>query len=130
MMRINFYDDPLQSPRPREDVRINQLGLHVFPDGRRVAVGFDITPFLERPSIDVTVTNGHGEQAASLTVIEAYETNFSLTMHLRDKAATERYDVRVELYYRSPEEGRQTVDVKTEAFNVPGPNEVDEPGEG
>jgi hypothetical protein len=118
-MRINFFDDPLQSPRPREDVRINQLGLHVYPDGRRVAIGFDITPFLERPSIDVTVTNASGEQAAALTVIETLEANFNLTMHLRDREPTQSYTVRVELYYRAPEEGRQTVDVHTATFDVP-----------
>ena len=122
-MRVNFFDDPLQSPRPREDVRINQLGLHVFPDGRRVAIGFDITPFLERPSIDVTVTNAVGEEAAALTVIEAYETNFSLTMHLRDKEPAQTYTVQAELYYRSPEEGRQTVHIETATFDVP---ELDE----
>jgi hypothetical protein len=122
-MRINFFDDPLQSPRAREDVRINQLGLHVYPDGRRVAIGFDITPFLERPSIDVVVMNARGEEAASLTVIEAHEANFNLTMHLRDREPSRSYSVQVELYYRSPEEGRQPVDNKTATFVVPGQDE-------
>ena len=65
-MDIKFFDDPFEGPKPREEVRIKQLGLYMHEDGRRVAVGFDITPFLERPSIQVTFTNERGEEAGSL----------------------------------------------------------------
>ena len=50
MQPINFYDEPPESSRSPEDVRLKSLGLYVHEDGRRVAVGFDITPFQERPS--------------------------------------------------------------------------------
>lgn len=109
MMDINFFDDPLQGPRAREDVRFNQLGLYVHPDGRRIAVGFDITPFRERPSIEVQLFNLLGEPAGSLTVIETLESNFHLTMHLRDRSPTSEYTVRATLYYATPEEGRMDV---------------------
>lgn len=114
-MRVNFFDE---SPRPRDEVRIKNLGLHVYPDGRRVAVGFDITPFLERPSIEVKVTNANGEVAGSLNVIETLESNFSLTMHLRDKEPTDTYEVSATLYYATPESERVDVHTKTASFNI------------
>ena len=98
-MRIHFYDDPNEGPKAREDVRFNRLGLYMYPEDRQVAVGFDITPFLEKPSIEVTIINEVGIEAASLNVIEAMQPNFSLIMHLRDQAPTETYQVEAILYY-------------------------------
>jgi hypothetical protein len=108
-MRIHFYDDPGGGPKAREEVRFNRLGLYMYPQKRQVAVGFDITPFLEKPSIEVTLTNEMGERAATLTVIEAMQPNFSLIMHLRDQVPSQRYQVEAILYYPSVEDGRQVV---------------------
>ncbi len=110
-MDIKFFDDPFEGPKPREEVRIKQLGLYMHEDGRRVAVGFDLTSFLERPSLQVTFINERGEEAGSLHVIESLQTNFSLTVHLRDKEPTEMYEVTAVVYYATPETDR--VDVHT-----------------
>lgn len=123
MQPIQFFDDPQQSPRAREDVRLRNLGLYVYEDGRRVAVGFDITPFQERPSIEVTLTNERGEAAGSLTVIEALQSNFHLTMHLRDRDPTAKYGVEVLLYYNTPAEERLVVDRKEGTVDVTRPGD-------
>ena len=39
MMDIRFFDDPLEGPRGRADVRIRQIGLFVYPDQRRFMFG-------------------------------------------------------------------------------------------
>ena len=122
-MRINFFDDPLEMPRPREEVRLKQLGFFVYPEGRRVAVGFELTPFLEKPSIELAITNALGDPAGRLTVIEALETSFSLTIHLRDKTPTERYDVLALVYYGAPGEPRQVVHELTRSFDASRPGE-------
>ncbi len=121
-MEIKFFDDPFESPKSREEVRLKQLGLFVYEDKRRVAVGFDLTPFLERPSLEVTITNGNGEWASSLNVIETMETNFSLTMHLRDKEPTERYAVTAVVYYDHPEQPERQVihTLHTDFLLIPG----------
>ncbi|MCP4424982.1 MAG: hypothetical protein GY803_10850, partial [Chloroflexi bacterium] len=108
-MDIKFFDDPFEGPKLREDVKINRLGLFMHEDGRRVAVGFDVTPFLERPSLQVTFTNERGEEAGSLHVIETLQTNFSLTVHLRDKEPTDTYVVTAVVYYATPETERVNV---------------------
>jgi hypothetical protein len=122
-MRVQFFEDPQRGPRPREDVRFNQLGLFVHEDGRRVAVGFDITPFLERPSIQVIVTSDSGQEAATFSIIEATQSNFNVTMHLRDKEPTELYTVEAYLFYPSPEEPRMVVDKATRTFYASRPGE-------
>lgn len=108
-MQIDFFDNPGETPKSREDVRIKQLGLFLFEDRNRVAVGFDITPFLERPCIEVKLTNANGEPAGSLNVIDTLDTNFSLTMHLRDREKTDTYEVSVVVYYAHPEEEERMV---------------------
>ncbi|HSH03145.1 MAG TPA: hypothetical protein VLL52_11550 [Anaerolineae bacterium] len=117
-MEIKFFDDPFESPKPRHEVRIKQLGLYIYPDQRRVAVGFELTPFLEKPSIEVKVVNAEGVSAGSMNVIEAFQTNFSLTMHLRDKAPTSPYHLRAILYYATPETEREDVHVLQATFSV------------
>lgn len=122
-MDIRFFDDPMETPRPREEVRIQQMGLFVYEDGRRVAVGFDLTPFLERPSLEITVINANGQPAGSMTVIETMEANFTLTLHLRDKEPTEKYELTADLYYAAPDEDRLDVHRMSASFDVTQPGE-------
>ncbi|MBP7998306.1 MAG: hypothetical protein KA314_03230 [Chloroflexi bacterium] len=117
-MHVNFFEDPLLAPKAREDVRFNRLGMYVYPDRRRVAVGFDITPFLERPSLEVNINNDGGQRAASLNVIETNESNFSLTMHLRDQSPTDVYHVQIILYYAKPGEEKLVVDQQSATFTL------------
>lgn len=119
MTQIHFFDDPSNMRRSREDVRLNQIGLHVYEDGRRVAVGFDLTPFLERPSLEVLVTDEAGEIAGTLNVIEALQPNFHVTMHLRRPVAGATYRIEVVVYYAAPGEARQVVDRATDSFALP-----------
>lgn len=120
-MELRFYEDPLESPRPREEVRIRRLGLFVYEDRRRVAVGFNLTPFEERPSIEVAVRNANGHPAGSMQIVDAMETNFTLTMHLRDKEPTDSYTLQATLYYATPEQERMDVHTQTAEFDVSQP---------
>ena len=122
-MEIKFFDNSFETPKSREDVRFNQLGLFLYEDLRRVAVGFDLTPFLEPPSIQVTIRNPQGEEVSSLHVIETAERNFHLTMHLRDKEPAETYEVTAVLYYATPETERVNVDSITRVLDATKPGE-------
>lgn len=122
-MEIKFFEDPLEGPRSRDDVRIEKLGLYLFDDLRRVQVGFALTPFRERPSLQVSITNPQGEEVSSLHVIETLETNFSLTMHLRDPEPADSYTVSVTLYYATPETERQDIHTLSRALDATRPGE-------
>lgn len=123
MQPINFFDDPERRGNAREDVRLKQLGLYVYEDGRRVAIGFNLTPFAERPSIDVTATNSAGQIAGSMTVIEALSPNFNLTMHLRDHEPTEVYEIEAVVYYKGEDGTRVDVDSKRGSIDLTAPGE-------
>ncbi len=102
-MDIKFFDNTFELPKAREDVRFKQIGLFVYDDLRRVAVGLELTPFLERPCIDIIVHNSEGVVAGSMVIIETLSPNITLTMHLRDRQPTEMYELTAQIYYDHPE---------------------------
>lgn len=122
-MDIQFFDNPLEGPRAREDVRMKQIGLYVHEGGRRVAFGVELTPFLERPSIEVRIRNGALQPAGSLNVIETLTPNFSLNMHLRDAKPTDPYELTAVVYYQTPETERVNVHTETVSFTADTPGE-------
>lgn len=117
-MDIQFFDDPLRSPRSRDDVRIKQIGLFVYPVMRRMMFGIELTPFIERPSIEVRVRNGRGEPAGALSVIETLTPNFSLNMHLRDAETVDPYELVAIIYYATPETERVDIDRRSVTFSA------------
>lgn len=122
-MQINFFDDPNNQPRSRKEVRINRIGLIIQEEQRRITFGIELTPFLERPCIEVQIMNGLGQPAGSLNVIETVESSFSLVMHLRDDAVYDPYTLSAEIYYVTPETDRVKVDKQEVAFEISDPGE-------
>ncbi len=120
---INFLDDAADMPKGRADVRLLQVGFYVYEDGRRVMVGFEITPFLERPSLEINIFNENGERAASMIIVDTQTPNFSMTMHLRDTEPTGIYSVDIVLYYVAPNEEKELVQRATVALDMNTPGE-------
>ena len=119
-MQIQFFDDPADMFKARDDVRIKDIVTEVSPEGRRVSVGFDLTPFRDRPSLDVVIVNAEGEIAGNITVIETLAHQFILIIHIRDKNPTTRYDVFTELFYTGePGDPRQVIDRHQTEFTIP-----------
>jgi hypothetical protein len=122
-MKIQFYEDPIRERRPREEVRFNRLGIFMYEDNRRFVVGFDLTPFIERPSLQVCVTDESGRELTSLTIIEAIQTNFNLTMHLPEHGNNTLFDVSALLYYRTTASEKLVVDQITKKIDSNKPGE-------
>lgn len=103
-MNIDFLTDPELVPRPREEIRIEAFGLSPYPDGKRVRLELELTPFApsDRPNLEITASSTDGKAVASLSVIETVSRRLSLTMHLREPKPEGRYDFEADLYY-SPE---------------------------
>lgn len=87
----------------REDVRLEALRVEISPEGRRVAIDLEITPFIERPTVELTLTNGHGHKAGLLTIIETLDRTIQVVMHLRDQETANPYTLHAILYYASVE---------------------------
>src|SRR5215211_18264 len=107
-------------PLPRGDVRITSLAIRPYADGRRMKLSFSLTPFLERPSVDLAVVNAAGQEVASLSLIEAMDTHFDFTVHLRGPEPVGPHDLRLTLFYLESDEpgaARQVVDERSLSFS-------------
>ena len=124
MTDIPLYDEDEEIPVPvaKADVRITEAVAQPYGDGRRVRLNFRLTPFLERPSLDIAVTNLRGEPVASMSLIEAMDTEFEFTIHLRGPQPAGGHNVHFTLYYplnaEAPTEERQVVSEHTLAFDI------------
>lgn len=127
MINIDFFDDPSRMPRSRDDVRLIDIGIYVHPGNRRIAIGFNLTPFIERPSLEVDIRNARGEWAGQLSVVQTPEPNFHLNTFLRDSDGTDTYELLVVVYYAALEDGypRMEVDRRVVTFDVLEPGEKD-----
>jgi hypothetical protein len=96
---------------PRDQIQIERLEVAPYPDGRRVKVIVQITPFRERPNLDIAVFDADGSRVASSSVIGAMAFKLELNLHLRGDTAPEgTFSVRVKLYFDdidAPQDARQ-----------------------
>ncbi|KAF0108495.1 MAG: hypothetical protein FD146_1069 [Anaerolineaceae bacterium] len=76
-----FFLDPDVERLPPEQTRILDLRAEPYPDGRRVRVGLELTPFQKRPDIELTLTDPDGQPAASASIVEPMGWKLELTLH-------------------------------------------------
>ncbi len=115
-MNMQFFDEE-NAPQPREDVKIEQLEVVVYPDRFRVYLHIRVTPFLERPNLLLAARTEAGKIVSELSIIETMHSDMEFTMHLRglqDPAGT--YTLTADLFYetRNPPQHRLV-----ETFVVP-----------
>jgi len=79
--------EPDEVPVPPADVRFRTVEVVPLADGRRLRVRLSLTPFLERPNIDLTIQDGQGRPLASAAIVETDEASMQLTVHLPVPAA-------------------------------------------
>lgn len=94
-----FFDNPNDPPVPPEEMEIRSLEVKPYEDGRRVAIDFEITPFQERPNLEINVHNEAGRQVSTLSVVEAIEHKMSFTLHLREESPGGEYLLTMEVFY-------------------------------
>jgi hypothetical protein len=82
LMDINFTDLS-EVPLPPGEVRIRDFRVEPYPDGKRVRVYLELTPFQVRPSGELFITDPLGNRVAVANIIETIDAKMELTMHLR-----------------------------------------------
>jgi len=96
---------------PRDQVRIERVAATPYPDGRRVKVEVDVTPFQERPNLEIVIRDQAQTLVATASVITPMHFKMEFNLHLRgieDSAGD--YRVQVQLYYediQSPQDTRE-----------------------
>jgi hypothetical protein len=98
-MEINFFD-PQHVPQPKDNIRIESLKASPYPDGWRVRVAVDVTPFQERPSLAVKLIKDGQTEVGSLDIIETMHRNMEFTIHIRYVASpVGAYTLTAALYF-------------------------------
>ncbi len=81
-MDFFFPEDNLQRMTP-EETHITSLTAEPYPDGERVRVDIEMTPFQTRPYLEVTLTDANGGEVATASIVEPMGWKLEFTMHLR-----------------------------------------------
>jgi hypothetical protein len=105
------------APKPRNEVRIEQLEVTPYPDRFRVRIHLVVTPFLERPNLLLMAHNEDDRLVSELSVIETMHHDMEFTMHLRGiDDPTGLYTLSADLFY---ETRHPPQDSRIETFTIP-----------
>ena len=96
-MDFFFPEDNLNRMTP-EETRITDLSAEPYPDGYRVRVNVQITPFQKRPHVEVTLKDATGNEIASTSIVEPMSWKLEFTMHIRGEL-NNPYTLDAKLYY-------------------------------
>lgn len=99
MSNIDFFN-PQDVPQPRDKIKVEKLEAKPYPDGWRVRVVVDVTPFQERPSLELRVRSTQGRVVSELSVIETMVRHMEFTVHVRGvESPVGDYIAEASLYY-------------------------------
>jgi len=129
---ISFFG-PDDVPQPPDQVKIEHLAAFPSEDGWRVKVEVHVTPFQQRPNLEMQLVyepERDSVQVADFSIIETMHPKMEFTMHVRRiENPVGMYILNVVLYYRqTPSEGdtsvapAKIVDRKSITFSYPSAN--------
>jgi hypothetical protein len=96
-MDFFFPEDKLTRAVP-EETRILSLSAEPYPDGYRLHVHMEVTPFQKRPYIEVTLNDSDGNEVGSTSIVEPLSWKLEFTMHIRGEIKNP-YTLQARLYY-------------------------------
>lgn len=104
-----FFTDPEVERLPPTKTRLLDLRAESYPDGNRIQVEVEMTPFQQKPYLDLVLTNPDGNIVATASIVEPTSCKLALTLHIRkppmatignfDKAAGISYNLMTILSY-------------------------------
>ena len=97
--RMDFFlpEDHLQRATPAE-TRITSLTAEPYPDGYRLRVNIEMTPFQQRPHLEVVLNDADNEEVASSSIVEPLGWKIEFTMHIRGEL-NNPYTLEAKLFY-------------------------------
>ena len=96
-MDFFFPEDNLNRMTP-EETHITSLSAKPYPDGYRLHVNIEMTPFQKRPHLEVLLNDNDGNEIASTTIVEPLNWKIEFTMHIRGEL-NNPYTLNAKLYY-------------------------------
>jgi hypothetical protein len=115
-MDINFFSSD-SVPKPKNEIRIEDLEIIPYPDRFRIYIHVKVTPFQERPNLVLIAHDEDDQVVSELNVIETMHHDMEFTMHLRGKNDPAGiYILSVDLFYETKNPPQ---DHRMETFTVP-----------
>jgi hypothetical protein len=113
-----FTNDPGIVRYPPNEIQLLDLRADSDPERKRLRVALDLTPFQQRPNIELELTDSSGNEVASASIIEPVGWKLELTLHIRKPGQTNgKYTLVASLFY--PDLGE--IDRRTIIIEVPVP---------
>ncbi len=107
-----FFQDPNIVRVPPEEVRLLDVKVTPHPKSGRVKIFIELTPFMKRPNINVSITNKAGKEIAHTSILETMLPKMEFTMHLHEAEHGSEYSVDTWVYYqRMPEPSEIAVEI-------------------
>jgi len=96
---MDFFlpEDHLQRAAP-EETRITSLTAVPYPDGYRLRVNIEMTPFQQRPHLQVVLNDAENEEVTSSSIVEPLSWKIEFTMHIRGEL-NNPYTLEATLFY-------------------------------
>jgi hypothetical protein len=113
-MDIHFTDLS-EVPLPPKEVRIREFVAEPYPDGKRLRLSLDLTPFQKSPSCEIFVTDLLGNLVATANIIGIIDPKMQLTMHLRIRDPQGTFTARALIFYT------ESLDEIAEGDQIAGP---------
>ena len=117
---MDFFlpEDNLQRAVP-EETRITTLTAEPYPDGYRLRVNIEMTPFQQRPHLEVVLNDADNQEIASSSIIEPLGWKIEFTMHVRGEL-NNPYTLEARLFYPDG----PTAEPQTFTFDVKPPDSL------
>ena len=115
----SFFTDPDIARLPAADTRLLDLCAEPYPDGKRLRVTLNLTPFQQKPYLELTLIDPTGNIAATASIIEPVAWRLELTLHIRmpAKSLSGGYNLTAVLSF--PDLGE--IDRRSIAIKIPSP---------
>ena len=98
-----FFQDPDEIPLPPREVRIRELKVNPWPDGKRLHIYIELDPFQKKPDLELRVVDADGSEKGSVSIIESMTRKMELTMHLQGEAEQGEFLLTATLLFREEE---------------------------
>ncbi|NPA30605.1 MAG: hypothetical protein GXO37_01240 [Chloroflexi bacterium] len=97
-----FFDDPNDPKRPPDEVEVRELRAEVL-EHRRVRVYLVLSPYEQRPHIELDILNAADEVVGHLSIVEPVNPRLDFVLYLREEAPQGRYRVVASVQYPPPD---------------------------
>ena len=95
-----FADDPAIQRYSPAEMRVISLKAEPDPDLKRLHIALELTPFQQRPYIELSLKDSTGTEIASASIIEPISWKMDLNLHFRKTVeVTEKYKLEASISY-------------------------------